>query len=522
MGRAALAAGAALAVSCVTCGPTLYEPHFVPPKHLGRLEGELKDVPFLKCHMTDGRIFVLEDWKVDEAAGEVRGHGIEYDADRIKLGYTGNKTVPIHDVALFETNRPYEGPGSGSVIAASIVLAVATGASLALTAYCLSNTKACFGSCPTFFADDGHGLSLQAEGFSGSVARSLEATDVDAMWTAVPDGRRLDVVMTNDALETHAVASVRVLVAPRPAGGRVLRAGSTYYPATHFLSASSVRASSGDVADALRASDGVEYKSPASPMDLAEREVLEARFERVPKGKRLGLLVVDRNSLLNTFLFYQAIAFMGSRYGDWMAQLERRGKAAFAGVGGLLGDIDVSARAATGAFVSAGHVGEVGPIAREAEVVVLPAGLSGDVDVRLTMAKGNWKIDQIALVELGDPVEPSAVVPHEVLRGDKPDADALAALRDPARYLVTFPHDAYTLRFELPPNGDGRGSELFLESRGYYYEWMRQEWLRDEDQLAALQLVLDPAAALRKLAPTFKAIEPEMDRVFWQSRVTRW
>ena len=73
-------------------------------------------------------------------------------------------------------------------------------------------------------------------------------------------------------------------------------------------------------------------------------------------------------------------------------------------------------------------------------------------------------------------------------------------------------------RFRLPEGEQ----ELFLESRGYYYEWMRDEWLKEEDQAAALQLVANPRAALVRLAPKFKAIEPDMDRVFWQSRVTRW
>jgi redox-sensitive bicupin YhaK (pirin superfamily) len=50
---------------------------------------------------------------------------------------------------------------------------------------------------------------------------------------------------------------------------------------------------------------------------------------------------------------------------------------------------------------------------------------------------------------------------------------------------------------------------------------MREEWLKEDDQVAALQLVMNPSAALKKLAPRFKALEPDMDRIFWQSRVTR-
>jgi hypothetical protein len=496
---------------------TQYEAHFVKPDEASTL-GQLKDQPFLKCHLKNGGVVVLEAWAVDEVNNTVRGYGVEYDMYRDKRSVLESKVVPLADVVLLETNRPYQVQTSTGAI---VALAIGAGASLAVTAVCLTNTKACFGSCPTFFADDGRGLALQAEGFSESVARALEATDVDAMWTVAPKGRSLEVVMTNDALETHVVDSVRVLAARRPDGGRVLRAGTSYFAVTHLTPPTTARAESGDVTEALRDSDGNEYKSMASSTDLAERETVDVRFGR-RAGKRLGLLVVDRNSLLNTFLFYQALAYAGRKAGDWLAAMERDGKASFAGVGTLLGDIDISVRNSSGAFVPVGAVGEVGPIAREAELVVFPEELTQgdakDIDVRLTMAKGNWRVDQIALVEVGDAVTPVAIEPRVVQKDGKPDDSARAALLDPTRHLVTYPHDAYTLEFDLP-EGD---LELFLESRGYYYEWMRDEWLREEDPLAAALMVLNPHAALRKLAPKFKELEPTMDRIFWQSRVPRW
>lgn len=65
------------------------------------------------------------------------------------------------------------------------------------------------------------------------------------------------------------------------------------------------------------------------------------------------------------------------------------------------------------------------------------------------------------------------------------------------------------------PGGD---YDLFLDSRGYYLEWMRQEWLREQNPLAALRMLLDPARALRELAPAFKRIEPQAETLFWRSR----
>jgi hypothetical protein len=73
----------------------------------------------------------------------------------------------------------------------------------------------------------------------------------------------------------------------------------------------------------------------------------------------------------------------------------------------------------------------------------------------------------------------------------------------------------------LPAREQNAPRELFLESTGYYYEWMRQEWLPEENAAKAAQFLYAPATALRILAPLFKAREAGMDSVFWRSRVGR-
>ena len=63
--------------------------------------------------------------------------------------------------------------------------------------------------------------------------------------------------------------------------------------------------------------------------------------------------------------------------------------------------------------------------------------------------------------------------------------------------------------------------ELFLEAQGYYLEWLRREWLPEENLAAAAQFVLQPRAALRALAPAYKRQEAGMERIFWNSRYAR-
>jgi hypothetical protein len=131
------------------------------------------------------------------------------------------------------------------------------------------------------------------------------------------------------------------------------------------------------------------------------------------------------------------------------------------------------------------------------------------------MTAGNWKLDHVGLAELDAPIAPAFLDPVAVFQDGKADEPALAQLKDPRAHLVTYPRDAYTIRFELPL-GD---QELFLESRGYYYEWIRKSWLADESSWDLMRMLLDPEGAMRRLAPAYKRIEGDMERVFWQSRV---
>jgi hypothetical protein len=103
-----------------------------------------------------------------------------------------------------------------------------------------------------------------------------------------------------------------------------------------------------------------------------------------------------------------------------------------------------------------------------------------------------------------------------VYRGDVVDENAGQLLLDSASVLTTLPGDEYKFVYQLPE--DFGRYELFLESRGYYLEWMREEWLKEENPARAAMLFLEPQSALRAMAPEFKKIEAEMEKLFWSSR----
>jgi hypothetical protein len=225
---------------------------------------------------------------------------------------------------------------------------------------------------------------------------------------------------------------------------------------------------------------------------------------------------------MSTYLLYQTYAYLGTHAPEALAALSSGGPSAREradGMGRLLGRIEVLVPAANGEWVSVGRVGETGPLAADTKLVPLPPGSGERVRVRLVLTRGMWRIDQVALVRIGQALEPVRLAPTRVERDGHNAPEAWRALTDSAAALVTLPGDAYDLVYRLPARP--QEYELFLESRGYYLEWMRREWLAEENLDAAAQILFDPAAALRTLAPAFKRAEPELERRFWNSRYVR-
>ena len=163
-----------------------------------------------------------------------------------------------------------------------------------------------------------------------------------------------------------------------------------------------------------------------------------------------------------------------------------------------------------------GEVYETGPLATDVHLVVLPEGVRGD-RVRLRLPRGGWRIDHVARVRLEREVTAQRIAPRAI-RGTL--GTEFAAGRTPATAfpIVTQPGDAYDLEYDLPRGEHGSEIELFMDSRGYYLEWMRKEWLREQRPLSAMKLLLDPAQAMRDLAPAWKRMEPEAEQLFWSSR----
>jgi hypothetical protein len=474
-----------------------------------------QDSPYLKAHLKNGDVVVLSEWTIDEKAGVVSGLGLRRNMHRAKIA-SGSLQYPIAEVALFETNS--KTVAAGPVAALTVV----TFASLLVTAACAVNPKACFGSCPTFYISDGTREYLAAEGFSEAVAPALEETDIDALWRARIQGRVARLRVTNEALETHTIKQANLLAVRRPQSGRVVRATDGRFLEARALQAPlACRAEEGDCLPSVAASDDLERISVTNGRDLAARETVDLRFDGLSDNSRRGLLIEARQGFITTYLFYQALAYMGHKAGSYLAAIEQgntelRGRAKE--LYHLLGGIDVQIREGRAGWRTVGTYAETGPLAREVQVVPLPDGAKAD-EVRLVMARGHFRLGHLALVELGREVEPMRLPVARIATrtGNAALAQDWAQGRTPA--LVTLPGDEHVLEYDLPT--DGEDLELFLEARGFYLEWMREEWLKEESDWKLAGLFLNPASALRDLAPGYRKIEPRIEAMFWESRYVR-
>ena len=467
----------------------------------------------LKAHLKNGELLILQEWQVDEETRMVSGQGQRAGTNRTSIE-EGFLSVSLDSVAIFETNTTKTNP-------AVLGMAILTGASLALTAYCLSNPKACFGSCPTFYVHNGDRPALMAEGFSSSISPILEASDLDALYHAVPMEDRLEITMVNEALETHVVRHVDLLVCPQERGSRIFAtADGKFWKAGSIHPPSLALAPEGDIRSSLATFDGVERWSKADSADLAVQEILEFEFQATSAQTR-GLLLASRQTLLSTYLFYQTLAYMGQSAGTWLALLERQSPGfedRVSGVGLTLGGIEIWLEQ-DGSWFKEGEIQEHGPLATDIRVIPLPKTQLGSVRMQLRMTKGKHRIDYVALADLVEPVEPTRIHPRRILREGTVDDHALAKLRDVSQTLVTLPGDRYTLIYDLPESSVPWA--FFLESRGYYLEWMREEWLAEENQQALAEIFFNPEQALRRMAPEFKALETEMEDIFWGSKYAR-
>lgn len=476
--------------------------------------------------MSDGSLYLLDSLLKNISSDTVWGFGSYYNQYREIVITNKNSEglpippafkIPLSSVALFETN---DITGLKGKILAMTLVGIPTAV---VSIYCIINPKACFGSCPTFYCWNGKDTVLMAEGFSSSILKSFEKEDIDMLYNAKLSGNTLRLRVTNEALETHVIRYANLLAIPRTPNERVFASDDGMFTrVSDIRNPSSCLAPEGDCLEAVREMDQKERYSETDGKNLAAKEFIEVNFNMVPDGE-LGLIIGSRQTFLTTYLFYQSLAYLGNSAGNFAAMIENGDKSLQKKVNrvwNILGDIEVFFQEESGKWIKAGSIDEMGPIASDIHLVRLPSTRQTSIRIKLGLTKGLWRIDYLALAKLGQSAEPMLIKPL-VFSGDKENCDQFKKplLSDPLDPLVTLPGDSFNLLYILP---DARGEyELFLSTKGYYIEWMREQWLKEENLRKTSLFFVTPRLFMKMAAKEFKLVEPTMEKNFWMSRYAK-
>ena len=139
-----------------------------------------------------------------------------------------------------------------------------------------------------------------------------------------------------------------------------------------------------------------------------------------------------------------------------------------------------------------GEAFETGPLAVDTHLVRLPPRRPDRRACKWQLRMHDGKLAARlgrARRELGPRLEATRV-PARAITGKTDDGRAVTP--PPGAPINAMPGDAATFDFELPEHPERY--ELFLSSRGYYLEWMRREWLAEENPARARAPAHSPRA----------------------------
>lgn len=468
--------------------------------------------------MKNGEVYLLDYWYMEGDSLFLKGYGEKLDINRKvvrKNEYNRDHisrntpySIPVDEVFILETNQVDKSLKSGVVMATMVTGAVTT--------MCIISPKTCFGSCPTFYASNNGSSAIMAEGFSASIMPGLEDIDVDHLM-GTDYSKNYELTLTNEALETHSIRYANILAIEKLPEENVFQSREgTFFKTNHLISPNKCISPSGNCLVEIKKRDVLEYYSLSDPENLSSKEEITLSFPHV-EGEQIGLVIGRRQTLMTTYLLYQGLAYMGNAVGYFMTQYELGNMAQKENIFDLLGGIEVYLKDGEGRWVMQSEIHETGPIAVDYSIIPLQSPLKGKIEIKIRMNKGLWRIGYLALTEIKKEVYPEVFQPVEVENQVGDEAGALVKLLDPEDYLVTFPGDRYVLKYQIPYEH----AALFLESKGYYLEWIRESWIEEQDFKKLHQMIRKPGLYLKKIAPSYKNVEPEMENAFWNSRYVR-
>lgn len=484
----------------------------------------------IKIHLKSGKLAVLESWIIDNNNQQISGKGKIYSPERnpiievykdeeLELTTTEKENlivrIPFESCVLVETNE-YRGFN----VISPVLLTFSTMLSV-ISLPCLVDPKACFGSCPTFYLHQDGKEILKAEGFSSSITKSMESTDIDFITDIKTSDTisSIQIELKNEAYETHYIKQADIISVEKGEDEFVRYGGDNqFYITSKSITPNQTSLKNDSILHLFQKQDNKEYLPKCDSNDIMTKQSIIFDFKEMD-AQNTGVVITQRQSFMTTYLFYQSMAHMGTKAGDFIAKYENSSplvRSAYSSINDILGGVEVEAYISN-KWKKIGILKEQGPIVCDTHI--LPVNKKGKVSkVKITMTKGLWRIDQIGLCTIIRKGKPLIIQANKLIDKNIENCELLTCLNNIQTAIVNLPGTTYTLEYQIPTNIN---QSIFIKSKGYYTEWMRKEWLQEENREMTELIVYDPKEWLRLMTPGYKTIEQEIETMFWASKFAK-
>jgi len=475
-----------------------------------------------KAHLKDGGVVLFPNGFRLEG-NVLKGSGERYDLTR--QSHTPVQEIALSDVAALEH---YEKElQSGKSTAASAGCGVGTVLGIAGAAVLF---KAIFGSCPTVYSLDG-GRVLEAELFSHSISRRFEAEDLDLLSDVLLREGGYRLLVANEAPETHYINRLTLEVVDHPAGTRAFPSPDDRVLVFEGdLPFQALNRRGEDVTAALAARDESPYRTDLALTRELAKSIAEDWVELIvpvpSEGRSKAPVVVLRlrNTLMATVLLYDVmLKSQGVKALEWLGSDTLDPLYAWRIYRWFDRRYSLQVEAWDGEhFVNVASVSPTGPIAWHDVAVELPPAQGPEARVRISFLPDNWMLDW-ASVGLGivPALATRSIAPakSEGLSGDCEEA-VIAPLREAdGSYLITSPGESHTLFFPAEAPSRGTSRTCFLRSRGFYIEWLREEWFQNADTVAAGPVFEPNDAVVVQTARLWLERKDDLERRFAETKI---
>ncbi|MFH5831735.1 hypothetical protein [Halalkalibaculum sp. DA384] len=465
----------------------------------------------------------------------VSGNFIEGPGTQYWLNYSGDSSQHRIHLDSIATMTTYEEKQTGGTILGSAIMGI-TGTIMApLSVYCLSCPKCCFGSCPTVYTTDGNKYELEAELFSYNLSRFFQEVDFDRLTQKPQTDGRFTIRLTNEALETHYINQFKLQAVHHPSN-------TTAYPTPegrvalvkdHILPVEVINSDGQDIQAMVRKQDTTWFTGVSSRFDQAEnslsRDWIDLKLQVPETANKVTLVLNVRNTLLSTVLFYDVVlASQGVKALEWTRRLNSDSlyaafyHAAYSAFSGMDVKIKQKGTNSEAVWKTVSSFGDVGPLAWKQQAIELPVyhDENGTMSVRLEWFPDNFMIDfigyDIGYNEMGkvETVYPDSVAnysadlnPYVLEHLESTDSD----------YLVAYPGDANYFYYHIPQKQEF-ATTLFLQSSGYYTEWLRGNWISHKATDYTFNL-FQPEETLEQLKRSWRRDQELLERTFFETKI---